>query len=71
MLPKYDVQGTFVPCSLSQSGDASADAKSIHFLSYAPVELKVNGSFVPVAYMSRLSELAWNPKSRMLAKPWS
>jgi hypothetical protein len=61
MLPKYDVQGTFVPYSLSQSGTMPADAKSIHFLSYgAPVQLGVNGSLVPVAYAQRPSDPAWN-----------
>ena len=61
MHPKYDVQGTFVPYSLAQTGDLPADTKSIHFLNYgAPVQLGVNGSLVPVAYMQRLSQPGWN-----------
>jgi hypothetical protein len=60
MLPKYDLLGTFVAFSLSQSGDLPSDAQSIHFLSYgAPLELQVNGTDLSLDYTPVPSQ--WNP----------
>ena len=67
MRPRYEFEFPrgLIPYSLSQSGELPADTKSIHFLSYgAPLQLAVNGSLVPVAYMQRLSEPAGTGTSR-------
>lgn len=54
--------GTFLPFSLSQSGDLPPDVKSIHFLSYgAPLELQVNGSLLSLSYAPIASQSGWNP----------
>jgi len=62
MLPRYTVTGTFVPFSLSQTGDVPVDTRSIRFLSYgSPVRLTANGSLIDLTYTPVASQPGWNP----------
>jgi len=62
MVPSQNVQGAFVPFSLSQTGDLGADVRSIRFLSYGtPVTLTANGSLIDLTYTPFAIQPGWNP----------
>jgi len=62
MVPFQNVQGAFVPQTLSQTGDLAADVRSIRFLSYGtPVSLTANGSLIDLNYSPIAGQPGWNP----------